>query len=88
MWLVSRDEFAYLTPEGFTSINPFSTPDDLESYSPTEDLFLKYSEDPPAFIVYVVRLPYSAWVMANPLVQCDGSYRERENDGEEDYSSD
>ena len=60
MWLVNQDEFDYLTPEGFTNINPFSTPDDLESYPPTEDPLLKYTEDPPALIAYVVRLSYNA----------------------------
>ena len=74
MWLANQDEFDYLTPEGFTSINPFSAPDDLEDYIPIEDPLLNNSEDPPALIACVVHLSYNTQVMANSLVQCDGSY--------------
>lgn len=89
MWLVNQDES--VTPEGYTSINAFSVPDDLESYPPAlgvEDPFSKYSEDPPALIAYVAYLSDSTRVMANPLVKCDGGYWEWEDYGEEDRSSD
>ena len=50
MWLSTQDESDLLTPEGYTNIDAFSTPDGLESYSPTDDPFMKYAEDPPALI--------------------------------------
>jgi hypothetical protein len=55
-WLITQDELGHLTPDGFTNADALSTPDDLESWSPTEDPFLKYSEDPPALIACVVYL--------------------------------
>jgi len=60
MWLVNQDEYGQLTPEGYTNIDAFSTPDGLESYSPTHDPFLSCSEDPPALIACVAYLSYSA----------------------------
>ena len=84
MWLTNQDEFDHLTPEGYTNINAFSTPDDPESRSPVlaaEDPFSKYSDDPPALIACVAFLSDRSQAMANPLVQRDGGYWERENDG-------
>lgn len=49
-WLSIQDESNLLTPEGYTNIDAFSTPDSLESYSSTDDPFMKYAEDPPALI--------------------------------------
>jgi len=50
---LNQDEFEHLSPDDYSNNDPFSTSDDLESYSPTEDPFLKYSQDPPALIAYV-----------------------------------
>ena len=50
IWLVTQGESDLLTPEGYTNIDAFSTPDGFESYSPTDDPFMKYTEDPPALI--------------------------------------
>jgi len=51
MWLGTQGESDLLTPEGYTNIDAFSTPDGSESYSPlTDDPFMKYVEDPPALI--------------------------------------
>ena len=71
MWLVNQDEFDQLTPEGYTNINAFSTPDDLEGYTPIEDPFLKYSEDPPALIA-CVHLSHRTWAIANQLFSVMG----------------
>jgi hypothetical protein len=56
MWLSTQDGSGQLTPDGYTNVDTFSTPDDLESggWSPTDDPFMKYSEDPPALIACVV----------------------------------
>ena len=72
MWLVNQDEFDQLTPEGYTNINAFSTPDDLEGYTPIEDPFLKYSEDPPALIACVTHLSHRTWAIANQLFSVMG----------------
>jgi len=58
MMLLTQDESDLLTPEGYTNINAFSTSDDFESYSPTDDPILKYTEDPPALIAYVAHFSY------------------------------
>ena len=40
-----------ITPEGYTNVDAFSTPDDRpKSSSPTNDPFMKYAEDPPVLI--------------------------------------
>lgn len=49
----NQDEFEHLSPDDCWSNDPFSTSDGFESYSPTEDPFLKYSQDPPALIACV-----------------------------------
>ena len=53
MWLLTQGDSDILTPEGYTNIDAFSTPDDLESYSPIDDPFMKYAEDPPVLIAWV-----------------------------------
>ena len=58
MWLLDKDEFEHVTPEDYATIDGFSTPDGVESYSPSEDPFLKYSEDPPALIACVAYLSH------------------------------
>jgi hypothetical protein len=45
-----RGESDLLTPEGYTNVDAFSTPDGSESYSIVDDPFMKYAEDPPALI--------------------------------------
>ena len=59
MWLSTQDRSGQLTPDGYTNVDAFSTPDDLESggWSPTDDPFMKYSEDPPALIACVFYVP-------------------------------
>ena len=54
-----------LTLEGCASIDAFSTPDDLKSLSPAEDLILEYAEDPPALVAYVAHIPHTAFEMTN-----------------------
>ena len=54
MWLKTQDESGQLPPGGYTNTDTFSTPDDLESWSPTDDPFTKYSDDPPALIACAV----------------------------------
>jgi len=50
MWLLTKGDSGQLSPDLYTNADAFSTPDDLESWSPTEDPFMKYSDDPPALI--------------------------------------
>ena len=88
MWRADQGEFDHLTPEGYTAIDAFSTPNGVGSYSPSERRLVKYYEDPPALIACVAHLSHGTRAMTNRLVQRDGSYRERENDGKEDHPSD
>ena len=66
-WLESKDKPDQLTLEGFTNIDSFSTPDDLESWSPTEDLISKYAEDPPALIAYVAQISCAIFEMKKSI---------------------
>jgi hypothetical protein len=50
MYIQWRGESDLLTPEGYTNVDAFSTPDGSESYSIVDDPFMKYAEDPPALI--------------------------------------
>ena len=50
MWSETQEDSNLLTPEGYPNVDAFSTPDWSESYSPTDDPFMKYTEDPPALI--------------------------------------
>jgi len=59
MTMLTQGESDLLTPEGYTNVDTFSTPDDFESYSPTNDPILKYTEDPPALIACVVYFSYT-----------------------------
>jgi hypothetical protein len=74
--LVTQNEPDQLMLEGYTNVNAFSFPDGLESWSPTEDKFLKYVDDPPALIACVA-YSHTALEMVNLLFQCDGGHRKR-----------
>ena len=51
MLLFTQSESDPPTPKGHTSIEAFSMPGDgFESYSPANDPFTRYVEDPPALI--------------------------------------
>ena len=80
MWLLTQDESGQLTPDGYTNIDTFSTPDGFESLSPADDPFSKYSEDPPALIACVIH-PHSIFGIIETLLQCVGGHWKRENYG-------
>ena len=54
----SKGELYHPIPDGYISDDVFTVSDDLESYSPTQDPFLKYSQDPPALIACVTCLSH------------------------------
>lgn len=54
MWVLTQDDSGRLASDDYTGSDTFSTPEDLESWSSTDDPFMNHSEDPPALIACAV----------------------------------
>jgi hypothetical protein len=79
-WIDTKNELDQLTLEGHTDTDTFSAHDDLENLSPTEDPILKYSNDPPV-LVACVTFSKTKIKTTDPMFQCDGCHRKREDNG-------